>query len=83
MKSTNNQGRVLLGILVALMIGGMTAPAFADDHRGHDRGHHRDHHDNHRGGGYYPQQVYAPPAVYVTPQQSPGINLVIPLNFHR
>jgi hypothetical protein len=38
------------------------------------------------GGGYqqpygYAQPVYVPPPVYYPPQQSPGINLVFPLNF--
>jgi hypothetical protein len=35
------------------------------------------------GGGYgynYAQPVYVPPPVYVVPQQSPGINLIVPLN---
>jgi len=29
----------------------------------------------------YAQPVYVPPPVYYVPQQSPGINLVFPLNF--
>ncbi len=42
------------------------------------------------GGGYQPryqqpygyaQPVYVPPPVYYLPQQSPGINLFVPLNF--
>lgn len=34
------------------------------------------------GGGYgYAQPVYVPPPVYAVPQQSPGVNLVVPLNF--
>lgn len=60
--------------------------------RGDDHGHgggdeHGDWHDRGRGGygngyGYsYAQPVYAPPPVYITPLQSPGINLVLPINF--
>jgi hypothetical protein len=63
-----------------------------NDNRGHDD---RDHHDDRnwdRDRGYYyapPPAVYAPPPVYYSPyyappQQyyaSPGINIVVPLNF--
>ena len=107
MKFPKMNSRVVLGMLVAAMIGGMTAPAFADrdeDHHDHDRGHqndrhdvryqrddHYDRHDERRGDRrwdesghayYYQQPVYVPPTVYVAPQQSPGVNLFVPLNFH-
>ena len=102
MKFPKMNGRVVIGMLVAAMIGGIAAPAFADrddDHHGHhDRGHQndrRDHrHDDRRGERrwnastrsyyyYYQEPVYAPAPVYIAPQQSPGINLFVPLNFHR
>jgi hypothetical protein len=31
----------------------------------------------------YAQPVYVPPSVYYLPQQSPGINLIFPLNIRR
>jgi len=47
----------------------------------HDRGHGGYRGGYGYGGGYgYAQPVYVPPPVYVVPQQSPGINLVVPLN---
>jgi len=34
-------------------------------------------------GGYgYSQPIYVPPPVYYPPQQSPGINLMLPFSFH-
>ena len=58
------------------------------------RGGDRDHQEWHgNGGGYgyggypqpygYAQPVRVPPPVYYPPQQSPGITLVLPLNFGR
>jgi hypothetical protein len=68
-----------------------------DRHEGGWRGGDRDDWDRHRGygNGYrvyqqpmYPQQpygyaqpVYVPPPVQYLPPPSPGINLVVPLNF--
>jgi uncharacterized membrane protein len=50
-------------------------------HGDHDRGHGGYRGGYGYGGGYgYAQPVYVPPPVYVVPQQSPGINLVVPLN---
>ena len=93
MKFFNITSRVVLGMLVAVMIGGMSAPAFADDHRGrdhdhghdhdHDRGRHHDRYDDRRDRGYRDDGYYAPPVVYAPPRQSLGINLIVPLNFHR
>lgn len=73
--------------------------AFADRDKGHRRNHQgsygnhgkhnsRGKHNNNRGyrSGYnynYAQPVYVPPPVYYAPQQSPGINLFLPLNLHR
>ena len=52
-------------------------------HGDHDRGHGGYRGGYGYGGGYgynYAQPVYVPPPVYVVPQQSPGINLIVPLN---
>jgi len=58
-----------------------------DRHEEHGRGGWRGGHDRYRGGygggyGYgYAQPVYVPPPVYMPPVQSPGISLILPLNF--
>jgi hypothetical protein len=71
-----------LAVLGAL---GLSAPAMADDHRGGDRGwedHARHARDWHRGHPVYdPGVVYAPPPVVYGPPPSPGINLILPLDF--
>jgi len=62
-----------------------------DDHRDyrHDGRHddRRDYrHDERRDYGHpyvYAQPVYVPPTVYVAPQQSPGINLFLPIYFRH
>ncbi|GEM_PF-656122 len=55
-------------------------------YRDGDRGHQEWH--GYGYGGYpqpygYAQPVRVPPPVYYSPQQSPGITLVLPLNFGR
>jgi hypothetical protein len=63
----------------------------SDEHR--DEGNHRDqghgdreHVDRDRRGHeerrFYPQPIYAPPAVYYPLQQSPGVTLFLPLDIH-
>jgi len=82
----------ICAILAALSFWSMPA-AFADRDHGHDgrrsgegRGGWHGGHRGYRGGygyggGYgYAQPVYVPPPVYAVPQQSPGVNLVVPLN---
>jgi len=71
----------------AMLIAAFSASAMQVAHAdprgvGHDRGHGRDwHHDPHWHGGP-PPAVYAPaPVVYAPPPPSPGINLILPLNF--
>ncbi len=87
--------KVLIGLIFASLIGFLSpSTAFADRDKGHRRGHQgyygkhnsRGKHNNNRGyrSGYnynYAQPVYVPPPVYYAPQQSPGINLFLPLNF--
>ena len=58
------------------------------DNRGRHEGWHRPAHYAHPYGygsyGYGPSYVVAPPPVvyYGPPEPSPGINLILPLNFH-
>ncbi|WP_347989346.1 hypothetical protein [Methylomonas sp. AM2-LC] len=59
----------------------------------HERWEHRREYGNGYGGypqpayvqpygyGYAPQPIYVPPPVQYLPPQSPGINLILPLNF--
>jgi hypothetical protein len=88
--------KVVTALAFTLAIGVFSiSPAFADHGRGgggHEGGHGHDDHDHggwhggHGGYGYggngygYAQPVYVPPPVYVVPPQSPGINIVVPLN---
>ena len=85
----------LLALLLLVAVGSLCLPAAYAEH-GRAEGRHDEqghgHFDHHRGGygnpyghgnayGYgYAQPVYEPPAVYAVPPQSPGINLVVPLN---
>ncbi|QWF69411.1 hypothetical protein KEF85_08435 [Methylomonas paludis] len=84
-------------LLGGLSISSAWAEHGNDHGRGGGGEHHEDHdHGNWRGGGYgygnhygygqgygygYAQPVYVPPPVYAVPIQSPGINLIVPLNF--
>jgi hypothetical protein len=74
-------GKVVMALVFASMIGGISiSPAFGrDEGRGRGRHEARGHY---RGERYYPQPVYAPPPVVYAPDpyQSPGINLVFPLH---
>ncbi len=93
LKST--AGKIVTAFALTLAIGVLfMPPALAEHGNGHDRGGGRrdggwhDHHGHGgwRGGGYgygYAQPVYVPPPVYAYPPQSPGISLVLPLNFRR
>jgi hypothetical protein len=88
-------GGLALAVMLAALIGGLSlaAPARADDDRGRNVQHARDqdhgHGDRDRGErhpvrGYHaePSYVYAPPPVYYAPPApSPGLSLIIPLNF--
>ena len=89
-------GGLALTIALAAAIGGLSlaVPARADDDRGrnvqhgHDQGHgdhaERERRDHHPAPAYYrePAYVYAPPPVYYAPPEpSPGLSLIIPLNF--
>ena len=52
------------------------------DHDGGWRGGYRGYGGYGNGYGYgYAQPVYVPPPIYTVPMQSPGINLILPLNF--
>jgi hypothetical protein len=69
----------LTAALALIMAGAFATTAMADDRawRGHVV-HARDWHRH-----YDPHVVYAPPVVYsAPPEPSPGINLVLPINFH-
>jgi hypothetical protein len=78
--------RLVMGFVLAAAIGGIAAPAMAEDwHDQRDRDHHerwdRDHHPR----GYYvaPAPVYAPPpVVYAPPAPPAALSFVFPLNFH-
>jgi len=73
----------LTAAVAFFMTGAFSTLAMADDHDW--RGHEVHARDWHRGHPHYdPHVVYAPPVVYSPPppvMESPGINLVIPLNF--
>ena len=75
--------RAVLALALAGMLGGIAAPAHADD-RGWDRHRGPPRHYRPRPRGFYvvPPPVYAPPpVVYAPPAPSLGINLFIPFNF--
>jgi hypothetical protein len=85
-KFSSTISKIVMALVFALMIGGISmTPAFGDDHGrgGGHRGHERHEHGGrgYQSGGYYPAPVYAPPpVVYVPdPYQSPGISLVVPI----
>jgi hypothetical protein len=70
-------GAAALAIVLTMAVAGA---AQADDWRGHERDAYRFHHA-HPHPVY--TQVYAPPVIYSPPPPpEPGLNLVIPLNFH-
>lgn len=68
--------------LMACLLGGLAAPAHADDWR-YRRDVHHDPHWRPPPARVVPAPVYAPPPVVYTPPPpvSPGISLVIPFNF--
>lgn len=84
-------GGLTLMITLAALIAGLAAamPAHAGDDRDRNVQHGRDHADRARedrrpAPRYHsePNYVYAPPAVYYAPPPpSPGLSLIIPLNF--
>jgi ABC-type Zn2+ transport system substrate-binding protein/surface adhesin len=92
------RGKSLVALIAVCGITGVSVmPAHADgndkrdehqDKSNHkDQGHgDKDHRDRNRRAHeeplYYPQPIYAPPAVYYTSQQSPGISLFVPLDIH-
>jgi len=85
-KFRSTVGRIVMALVVASMIGGISiAPAFAKDDnrgRGHEERGRRGHDRGHEPRGYYQEPVYAPPPVVYAPQpyQSPGISLVFPIH---
>ena len=89
MKILNSKGSKLFAVMALCLIANTAfiQPAKADDWRHddwhHDHWHDRAWHRHHPGWGVYqPGVVYAPaPVVYAPPPPSPGINLVVPLNF--
>jgi hypothetical protein len=80
--------RIVMGLVLAAAVGGIAAPALADDdhdrrgreaHERWDRDHRHYDHDR----GYYVAPVYAPPPVYYAPPPPPAaLNFVFPFNFH-
>ena len=84
-------GGLTLTIALAVLMAGLSTvmPARAGDDRDRNAQHDRDHADRGRelhrpAPAYYgaPSYVYAPPAVYYAPPPpSPGLSLIIPLNF--
>ena len=84
-------GGLALAVMLVALVGGLSlaAPARADDNRGRKVQQDRNHGDRDRGErrpvrGYHaePSYVYAPPPVYYAPPApSPGLSLIIPLNF--
>jgi hypothetical protein len=80
-KFRSTAGRIVMALVVASMIGGISvAPAFGRDY--YER---RGYNDNRRvyHRGYYRPRVYAPPPVVVYdpyPYRSPGISLFFPIN---
>jgi hypothetical protein len=91
-KNTSRLRQSVLAVLSALLVLtalGAAVSASARDDRGWDdhARRARDWHQGHRspydyGYAYSPGVVYAPPpVVYAPPPPSPGINLVIPLDF--
>lgn len=78
-KTRSILAKAVLALTLAGLLGGVAAPAHADDR---DRRGPPPRHDRRPPHRFYaPAPVYAPPAVvYAQPAVSPGINLVIPLN---
>lgn len=74
--------KAVLALSLAGLLGGVAAPAHADDRDRDRRGPPPRHYRRPPPHRFYaPPPVYAPPAVvYAPPPVSPGINLVIPLN---
>jgi len=75
-KSSSTVVKILIALVFASTIGGISiAPAFGSD-QGRDRGHHQ--HGRYEHGRYYSEPVHAPPPVVYAPDQyqSPGIGLV-------
>jgi len=71
-KFRSTVGRIVMALVVASMIGGISiAPAFAKDDnrgRGHEERGRRGHDRGHEPRGYYQEPVYAPPPVVYAPQ---------------
>lgn len=76
---------ILVTAALACFLGGLAAPAHADDRDRRDRRDFRDHgRDWHHDPRYVaPETIYAPPpVVYMPPAPvSPGISLFVPFNF--
>jgi hypothetical protein len=86
-------GRVMIGLALAAMVGGVfVAPAIADDHGGRG-GRHDERRWEHRGHGYdrgrhegrrvyrsygYVEPVYVAPPVYYAPPPAPGVSIFLP-----
>ena len=99
MKTSTKQARnfrptiskIVMALAVASVMGGMAiTPALGANRQGHqDKGWHKGQSQGDRNRREYrpvyqhPQPVYAPPPVYYTPQQSPGISFFFPLDFRR
>ncbi|MGD0960741.1 MAG: hypothetical protein ABSB19_13125 [Methylomonas sp.] len=90
-KSTAGKILAAISIIVAISVLSFSS-AFAERDHGGGRGDRHDGHGGWHGGrdgyrhgyGYgYAQPVYIPPPVYAVPPQSPGISLILPLNFRR
>ena len=86
---TCNKKTIALSIVATISLLSIP-PAFAEHGHEHGGGGWRGHHEwRGYGGGYgypqpyygYSQPVYAPPTVYYPPQPSPGISVILPLNF--
>ena len=83
-------GKILMALIFASVIGGLSAgPALADnDHRGkgpkqqgrHDNRRWQEHRGRevYRPYRYQPEPIYAPPPVIYAPLPSPGINFFFP-----
>jgi hypothetical protein len=81
---TSIVGKILMALIFASVIGGLSAgPALAkNDHRG--RGPQQRGWQDHRGQRMYrpyryrPEPIYAPPPVIYAPEPSPGIGIFFP-----
>ena len=91
---TSIVGRILMAIIFASMIGGISAgSAFGQDRYRRQvpppRGYYDDHgRYDHRGrrvyrprGYYHPGPAYGPPPAFVVPIQPPGISIFLPFPF--